>query len=297
MERIKELADLIARYADKDGIYETSVPRLIIFRRSTPSEAHHAVHKAAICFIAQGRKQMILGEEVFHYGPSQHLLVSMDLPVIGQVTQASEAEPYLGMKLELDLDLAAEMIVKTPAPTEEMGLGMAITQTSPDLLDAAIRLLKLHESPEDAAELAPLIEREIIYRLLKSDQCGCVRRMLQPQTHHRHVGRAITWIKENFTRSFSIEEVASLSGMSPSSLHQHFREATAMSPLQYQKQLRLQEARRLILSRALDAASAGHTVGYDSPSQFSREYKRLFGAPPQRDIDRLRSEPQRYADA
>jgi AraC-like DNA-binding protein len=297
MDRIKELADLIARYAGEDGAHETAIPRLTVFRRSTPSDPHHVVHKAAICFIAQGRKQMILGEEVFHYGPSQHLLVSMDLPVIGQVTHASEAEPYLGMKLDLDLDLAAEMILSTPAPTEEMGLGMATTATSPELLDAAIRLLKLHENPEDAAHLAPLIEREIVYRLLKSDQCGCVRRMLQPQSHHRHVGRAITWIKENFTRSFSIEEVASLSGMSPSSLHQHFREATAMSPLQYQKQLRLQEARRLILSRTLDAASAGHTVGYDSPSQFSREYKRLFGAPPQRDIDRLRSEPQRYADA
>jgi AraC-like DNA-binding protein len=297
MERNKELAELIARYAKEDGAHETAIPRLHVFRRSTPSEPVHAVHKAAICFIAQGRKQMILGEEVFHYGPSQHLLVSMDLPVMGRVIEASEAEPYLGMKLEFDLDLAAEMILKTPAPTEEMSLGVMTTKTSPELLDAAIRLLKLHESPEDAAELAPLIEREIIYRLLKSDQCGCVRRMLQPQAHHRHVGRAITWIKENYTRSFSIEEVASLSGMSPSSLHQHFREATAMSPLQYQKQLRLQEARRLILSRSIDAATAGHSVGYDSPSQFSREYKRLFGAPPQRDIDRLRTEPQRYAEA
>ncbi len=297
MERNKELAELIARYAKQDGAHETAIPRLHVFRRSTPSEPVHAVHKAAICFIAQGRKQMIVGEEVFHYGPSQHLLVSMDLPVMGRVIEASEAEPYLGMKLEFDLDLAAEMILKIPAPTEEMGLGVATRQTSPELLDAAIRLLRLHESPEDAAELAPLIEREIIYRLLKSDQCGCVRRMLQPQAHHRHVGRAITWIKENYTRSFSIEEVASLSGMSPSSLHQHFREATAMSPLQYQKQLRLQEARRLILSRSIDAATAGHSVGYDSPSQFSREYKRLFGAPPQRDIDRLRTEPQRYAEA
>jgi AraC-like DNA-binding protein len=297
MERNKELAELIARYAKEDGAHETAIPRLHVFRRSTPSEPVHAVHKAAICFIAQGRKQMILGEEVFHYGPSQHLLVSMDLPVMGRVIEASEAEPYLGMKLEFDLDLAAAMILKTPAPTEEMSLGVMTTKTSPELLDAAIRLLKLHESPEDAAELAPLIEREIIYRLLKSDQCGCVRRMLQPQAHHRHVGRAITWIKENYTRSFSIEEVASLSGMSPSSLHQHFREATAMSPLQYQKQLRLQEARRLILSRSIDAATAGHSVGYDSPSQFSREYKRLFGAPPQRDIDRLRTEPQRYAEA
>lgn len=188
-------------------------------------------------------------------------------------------------------------MIKSPPPAEDAGLGMAVGQTSPELLDAAIRMVRLHESPEDAAELAPLIEREILYRLLKSDHCGCIRRMLRPQAHHRHVGRAITWIKENYNKAISIDEVASLSGMSASSLHQHFREATAMSPLQYQKQLRLQEARRLILTRALDAATAGHSVGYDSPSQFSREYKRLFGAPPQRDIERLRSEPQRYAEA
>ncbi|UVC07156.1 AraC family transcriptional regulator [Rhizobium sp. TH2] len=297
MERLEELSSIIARYAKTDGIHETAVPRLTMVRKSAPSEPMHGVHKAAICIIAQGRKQVIVGDEVLQYGPSQHLLVSVDLPVIGQVIEASEAEPYLCVRLELDLDLCAEMLLKSPPTQAETCLGMAISQTSPELLDAAIRLLKLHETPEDAAELAPLIEREILYRLLKGNQAAFIRRMLEPQNRNRHVGRAITWIKENYTRSFTIEEVASLSGMSTSSLHQHFRDATAMSPLQYQKQLRLQEARRLILTRALDAASAGHTVGYDSPSQFSREYKRLFGAPPQRDIERLRTEPQRYADA
>lgn len=297
MERYKQLADLIARYTEHDGVQETSVPRLSVIRVSKPTDPVHGVHKAAICIIAQGRKQVIVGQEIFEYGPSQHLLVSVDLPVVGQVIGATEAEPYLCMRLELDLDLCAEMILQTPPMAVGTGLGMAVSDTTPELLDAAIRLLKLHESPEDAAELAPLIEREILYRLLKGDQAAFIRRMLEPQNRHRHIGRAISWIKENYAKPFSIEEVASLSGMSPSSLHQHFREATAMSPLQYQKQLRLQEARRLILSKAFDAATAGHSVGYDSPSQFSREYKRLFGAPPQRDIDRLRSEPQRYADA
>jgi len=297
MERFEELASLIARYAKTDGLHETAVPRLTVIRKSAPSEPMHGVHKAAICIIAQGRKQVILGQEVFQYGPSQHLLVSVDLPVTGQVIEASETEPYLCVRLELDLDLCAEMLLKSPPTQAETCLGVAISQTTPELLDAAIRLLKLHETPDDAAELAPLIEREILYRLLKGDQAAFIRRMLEPQNRNRHVGRAITWIKENYTRSFTIEEVASLSGMSTSSLHQHFRDATAMSPLQYQKQLRLQEARRLILTRAHDAATAGHSVGYDSPSQFSREYKRLFGAPPQRDIERLRSEPQRYADA
>ena len=297
MEQFEELASLIARYAKTDGIHETAVPRLTVVRKSAPSEPMHGVHKAAICIIAQGRKQVILGQEIFQYGPSQHLLVSVDLPVTGQVIEASETEPYLCARLELDLDLCAEMLLKSPPTQAETCLGVAISQTTPELLDATIRLLKLHETPDDAAELAPLIEREILYRLLKGDQAAFIRRMLEPQNRNRHVGRAITWIKENYTRSFTIEEVASLSGMSTSSLHQHFRDATAMSPLQYQKQLRLQEARRLILTRSHDAATAGHSVGYDSPSQFSREYKRLFGAPPQRDIERLRAEPQRYADA
>lgn len=297
MITLQELASLIAQYAEADGIHQLAVPRLAVVRFSKPSEPVHGVHKPAICIIAQGRKQVIVGQEVLRYGPSQHLLVSMDLPVIGQVIEASETEPYLCMRLELDLDLCAEMLLKTPPMPVETGLGVAIADTTPELLDAATRLLKLHETPEDAAELAPLIEREILYRLLKGDQAAFIRRMLEPQNRNRHVGRAITWIKENYTRAFTIEEVAALSGMSTSSLHQHFRDATAMSPLQYQKQLRLQEARRLILTRSLDAATAGHSVGYDSPSQFSREYKRLFGAPPQRDIERLRHEPQRYADA
>lgn len=297
MSNLKELAKTIARYAEKDGVHETAVPRLSIVRISKPSEPMHGVHKAAICLVAQGRKQLIVGEEVFRYEPSQQLLVSLDLPLIGQVIEASEGEPYLSMKLELDLDMCTEMLLKMPPAPPETDFGLSISKTPPELFDAMVRLLKLHETPEDVAELAPLIEREILYRLLKSEQAGFIRRMFEPQHRHRHVGRAISWIQENFTRAFTIEEVASLSGMSPSSLHQHFRDATAMSPLQYQKQLRLQEARRLILTRSLDAATAGHSVGYESPSQFSREYKRLFGAPPQRDIERLRQQPQAYADA
>ena len=297
MSDLKELAETIARYAEKDGVHETAVPRLSIVRISKPSEPMHGVHKAAICLVAQGRKQLIVGDEVFRYEPSQQLLVSLDLPLIGQVIEASEAEPYLSMKLELDLNICTEMLLKLPPAPAETDFGLAIGRTQPALLSAMVRLLKLHETPDDVTELAPLIEREILYRLLRSGQAGFIRRMFEPQHRHRHVGRAISWIQENYARAFTIEEVASLSGMSASSLHQHFRDATAMSPLQYQKQLRLQEARRLILTRSLDAATAGHSVGYESPSQFSREYKRLFGAPPQRDIERLRQQPQGYADA
>ena len=297
MGDLQELAQTIARYTENDGVHETAVQRVSIVRISRPSEPMHGVHKAAICLVAQGRKQLVVGDEVFRYEPSQQLLVSLDLPLIGQVIEASEDEPYLSMKLELDLDMCTEMLLKMPPAPAETDFGLSISRTPPELLDAMVRLLKLHETPEDVAELAPLIEREILYRLLKSEQAGFIRRMFEPQHRHRHIGRAISWIQENYTRAFTIEEVASLSGMSPSSLHQHFRDATAMSPLQFQKQLRLQEARRLILTRSLDAATAGHSVGYESPSQFSREYKRLFGAPPQRDIERLRLQPQGYADA
>ena len=297
MSTLKELASLIARYAEADGVHETTVPRLSIVRFSKPSQPVHGVHKASICIVAQGRKQLIVGDDVYRYEPSQQLLVSCDLPLIGQVIEASEDEPYLSMKLELDPELCTEMLLKVPPAPAETGFGLSISKTEPSLLDAMTRLLRLHDTPDDVAELAPLIEREILYRLLKSEHAGFIRRILEPQHRHRHVGRAITWIQENYARAFTIEEVASLSGMSASSLHQHFREATAMSPLQYQKQLRLQEARRLILTRSLDAATAGHSVGYESPSQFSREYKRLFGAPPQRDIERLRQQPRGYADA
>jgi AraC-like DNA-binding protein len=296
MATLEHLANLIARYTDADGVRETSVPRLSVVRISKPSEPVHCVHRAAICLVAQGRKQLTVGDEQFSYEPAQQLLVSVDLPAVAQVVEATTEKPYLAVKLELDPDMCADMLHKLPPAPAETGMGLSIGPTPAGLLDAMTRLLNLHETPEDVADLAPLIEREILYRLLKSDQAGFIRRVFEPQHRHRHIGRAISWIQENYARAFTIDEVASLSGMSPSSLHQHFREATAMSPLQYQKQLRLQEARRLIISRSLDAATAGHSVGYDSPSQFSREYKRLFGAPPQRDIERLRAQPERYAE-
>ena len=292
MKKSQELAFLIAHYANQEGIAATRGPRLFTARLSAPSEPTHGVQSASICWIAQGRKQVAMGDQLFTYGAGQHLVVSMDLPVMGQVIEASADKPYLCLKLDLDMELCAEMLLKYPGgPKNDAKLGAALGETPEPLMDAAIRLLKLNETPDDIAELAPLIEREIVYRLLQGPQGCCIRRALTPENHHRHIGRAINWIKEHYDRPIRIEDVASVSGMSPSSLHQHFREATTLSPLQYQKRLRLQEARRLILTQSLDAASAGHTVGYDSPSQFSREYKRLFGAPPARDIDRLRRSP------
>ncbi|RYE28641.1 MAG: AraC family transcriptional regulator, partial [Hyphomicrobiales bacterium] len=219
------------------------------------------------------------------------LVVSLDLPVIGQVIEATPQEPYLCVKLELDPAAIGALMLEAPPLTEpelSSGPGLTVGPMTPALRDAVIRLTSLLEAPADIAVLAPLVEREILYRLLTGEQAARLRQIAVAESKLQQVNRAIAWIKRNYRSPFSVEIVAAEARMSPSALHQHFKAVTAMSPLQYQKQLRLQEARRLILARAHDAASAGFQVGYESPSQFSREYSRLFGAPPLRDVARLR---------
>ncbi|CDZ34547.1 AraC-type transcriptional regulator N-terminal domain protein [Neorhizobium galegae bv. officinalis] len=300
MEKLDQLARLIAQNTDSDGVFETVIPRLSVIRMSKPTEPLHAIHQPAMCIIAQGAKQVMLADEIFRYSPGQYLVVSVDMPVTGQVIEANQDEPYLCLRLDLDLKLLSEMLVDMPAapgvPTMRKKC-IGLSQTTPEFLDAALRLAQLLDKPDEIAYLAPLIERELMFRLLRGDQAEMIRQILAPENRLQQVNRAISWIRQNFSAPFSIEQVAVEARMSTSSLHQHFREVTAMSPLQYQKQLRLQEARRLILGNAMDAATAAHQVGYDSPSQFSREYRRLFGAPPIQDITRLRSEPARYAEA
>ncbi|CDZ61021.1 AraC-type transcriptional regulator N-terminal domain protein [Neorhizobium galegae bv. orientalis] len=300
MEKLDQLARLIAQNTDGDGVFDTAIPRLSVIRMSKPTEPLHAIHQPAVCIIAQGAKQVMLADEIFRYSPGQYLVVSVDMPVTGQVIEATQEEPYLCLRLDLDLKLLSEMLVDMPAapgvPTMRKKC-IGLSHTTPEFLDAALRLAQLLDKPDEIAYLAPLIERELMFRLLRGDQAEMIRQILAPENRLQQVNRAISWIRQNFSSPFSIEQVAVEARMSTSSLHQHFREVTAMSPLQYQKQLRLQEARRLILGNAMDAATAAHQVGYDSPSQFSREYRRLFGAPPIQDITRLRSEPSRYAEA
>jgi len=300
MDQINQLAKLIAQNTREDGVFETAIPRLSVIRMSKPTEPLHALHQPAVCIIAQGTKQVMLADEIFRYSPGRYLVVSVDMPVTGQVTEASEENPYLCLRLDLDLKLLSDMLVEMPdafgAPPARCKC-IGLSETTPEFLDAAIRLTQLLDRPDEIAYLAPLIERELMFRLLRGGQAEMIRQILAPENRLQQVNRAIAWIRQNFAAPFSIEQVAIEARMSASSLHQHFRDVTAMSPLQYQKQLRLQEARRLILGGALDAATAAHTVGYDSPSQFSREYRRLFGAPPIQDITRLRSEPSRYAEA
>ena len=291
MSQVEELARLIARFAPSDGVYQTAIPRLKVVRLSQPSELMHGLHEPALCIIAQGAKQVILGDRIYRYDAAHCLVVSLDLPVIGQVIEATPDEPYLCVKLELDPAAIGALMLEAPPlaePEPSSGPGLTISPMTPALRDAVIRLTGLLETPADIAVLAPLVEREILYRLLTGDQAARLRQIAVAESKLQQVNRAIGWIKRNYRKPFSVEVVAAEARMSPSALHQHFKAVTAMSPLQYQKQLRLQEARRLILAKAHDAASAGFQVGYESPSQFSREYSRLFGAPPLRDVARLR---------
>jgi AraC-like DNA-binding protein len=255
------------------------------------------VFGAAVCVVAQGRKQVLSGGSVLVYDALNYVVASVDLPVIGQVVEASPEAPYLSFRMTLDPAVIGDLLLQLggePALAQDAGplIGaMAVSQVNPPLLDAVMRMVRLIDTPRDAAVLAPLIEREILYRMLLGDQGPRLAQIARADGRMRQVKRAIGWITQHFNQPFSIEELAAEARMSPSALHRHFKAVTALSPLQYQKQIRLQEARKLILAQRLDAGSAGHAVGYDSPSQFSREYARLFGAPPLRDAARLRSRP------
>jgi AraC-like DNA-binding protein len=289
--QLDELAALIERFVPGDGIHQTAIQRVGLIRASGQGEPICAVQQSALCIIAQGSKRLILGEELYIYDRSRYLVASVDLPVTAQVLRATSRAPYLCFRLDLDPGEIASLILQAglPAPGQKpSSRGLFLGQACPLMLDAVLRLLRLLDSPEDIPALAPLAEREILYRLLKSEQGWRLSQAAAAHSHTQRIARAIDWLKDHFAEPLRIEDFAHEMHMSASSLHHHFKSVTAMSPLQYQKQLRLQEARRLLLSEDVDAATAGHRVGYESPSQFSREYSRLFGAPPARDLRRLR---------
>ncbi|MFC3079065.1 AraC family transcriptional regulator N-terminal domain-containing protein [Phenylobacterium terrae] len=287
---MEQLASLIARHAPEDGMHDMPIPGLALIRYAGPTDRVPTLHQPALCMIAQGAKVVMLADEAYRYDPATHLVISVDLPLTGQVIEASPERPYLCVRVDLDPALLNElMLQQPPAPGGESGRGLHLARTTPELADAVARLVRLLERPQDGPVLAPLIRREIHYRLLTGDQAGVVRQIGSPDSRLSQVNRAIAWIRANFDRPVRIEALAREAGMSASALHQHFKAVTAMSPLQYQKQIRLQEARRLMLGEARDAQAAAFEVGYESPSQFSREYARLFGAPPARDAARLRA--------
>jgi AraC-like DNA-binding protein len=285
----------IARFAEQDGIHATAINALSLIRVSQPTDPIHAVHKPALCIVAQGRKQVMLADEVYLYDASQYLVVTLDLPIVGQVVQASRNCPYLCLRLDLEPAEVSALLLSPGLPASSAAPGspndercLFLGDASLPLIEAALRLLRLLATPEDIPILAPLAMREILYRLLRSEHGERLRRIALAGSQAQRVARAISWVKLNYARPLRIEAMAREVGMSASALHHQFKAATAMSPLQYQKQLRLQEARRLMLGEVVDAATAGYRVGYESSSQFSREYSRLFGAPPQRDIGRMR---------
>jgi AraC-like DNA-binding protein len=248
----------------------------------------------SICLIGQGRKRLFLGEDVYIYDAHRFLITSVDLPVVTQILEASSERPYLGLTMELDLRMIAQLMLDNDIPLSRPAndrLGIAVSEVSVPLLDAFDRLLDLLEHPEDIPALAPLVQQEIFYRLLMGEQGARLRQITSIGNHGYQIARAIDWLKDNFSKPVKVEELAGKAGLSVSAFHNHFRSMTAMSPLQFQKRMRLNEARRLMLMNHLDVSRAAFEVGYESPSQFSREYSRLFGAPPMRDIKNLVQDP------
>lgn len=288
MTSITQLAELVARHVPRTGMVSTSVGRLSLFRADEPTVPLPAVYDASLCLIAQGAKRVSLGEQTLVYDAAHYLLVSVDLPLIGHVIEADPEAPYLCCKIDIDQAVLADLILAEGRRAPKADLpALAVYRSDEALIDAACRLMRLLDEPESIPALAPLIEREILYRLLTGPHGPALRHMAVADSHLNQVSRAIATIRTGFDQPLRIVDIAAAAGMSPSSLHEHFKAVTRMTPLEYQKQLRLQEARRLMLSSRTTASSAGFAVGYDSPSQFNREYARLFGAPPRRDIEQL----------
>jgi AraC-like DNA-binding protein len=290
-----ELVERIARAIRDDGRVEP-LNGLYLFRASSPSELLHSVYTPAFCVIAQGSKEVFLGEERYQYDPAHYLLTTVELPVVSQIREASKEQPYLSFRLQLDPALVGSILVEADLPAPRGAGEVKAIDVSPldaSLLDAVVRLVRLLESPTDARVLAPPVTREIIYRLLLGAQGARLHHaaVLGGDTHR--IARVVDRLRKDFKEPLRVESIAQELGMSISGLYHQFKAVTAMSPLQFQKRLRLQEARRLMLGEHLDAASAGSRVGYDDAAHFNREYKSVFGLPPVRDVERLRQAARR----
>ncbi|MCS0430153.1 AraC family transcriptional regulator [Vibrio diabolicus] len=288
---IEKLAKHIEKWANSANQYDTEIPGLRFSRWATPTPPTSYTHNPSICLIAQGRKRVLLGEDSFIYDANHFLISSVDLPIIANIIEASEDKPYLGVIMELDLTEISQLIVDSELTfnqSKEAQKGIAVGELSEPLLDAFLRLIELLDEGQSIKILAPIIKREIFYRLLITEQGARLNQIVTAGSHSHQIAKAIDWLKNNFVKPLSVSELAAYSGMSKSAFYTHFRSMTSMTPLQFQKKLRLSEARRLMLTENLDAMATTFKVGYESPSQFSREYSRLFGAPPSKDIKSLR---------
>lgn len=289
-------AKQIEKWTPSANQFETAIPGVHLSHWRSPTSPTSYTHKSSICLIAQGKKRVLLGEESFVYDANHFLISSVDLPIIANIMEASEDSPYLGLVMELDLQEISQLITEAELSfnsSNEAQKGIAVGELSEPLLNAFIRLMALQDDPASIKILAPVIKREIFYRLLTSEQGARLNQIVTAGSHSHQVAKAIDWLKSNFVKPLSVGELASYTGMSKSSFYTHFRAMTSMTPLQFQKKLRLSEARRLMLTENLDAMATTFRVGYESPSQFSREYSRLFGAPPSKDIKALRDADRR----
>lgn len=291
LDKQHELGKIIERYTGQDGVHLTSIPSLFLIRESIITEPISRVNEPSFCIIVQGEKEVWLGEECFRYGPGDYIVASVDLPVTGQVIKASSDFPYLALKIEFTsseilgvLDDADIRMKRSNNPKR----AMFISEVEPSLLDAVTRLACLLDNPKHIPILAPLFKKEILYWVLQGPYGEALEQMALEGSNALRIRDVIEHIIHNYEKSFKIEDLAEIANLSAASLHRYFKEVTAMSPIQFQKQLRLQEARRLLLAESTDVAHVAYRVGYESQSQFSREYSRMFGFPPRVDINRRR---------
>lgn len=285
------LAPLLAGLCPQDGSRPTTIAGFYLTRSSTVDVPRNSFTRSVLCIVAQGAKSILMNGRRYIYDSSKYLLVSLDLPLVGQIEEATPSKPFLGCTIVLDFEEIATLLVEMKLPrtsNHSPHPGLMIGTLDEELLDASSRLARLTQYPEHVPVIAPLIQREIYYRLLVSEHSGLLQRMVAENGKALRIAAGLEWLRRNAARAFQMEELARELHMSPSTMHAWFRSVTSMSPLQFQKQLRLQEARRIMLAESIDANAAGRRVGYKSPSQFSREYGRLFGAPPMRDIENLR---------
>ncbi|MEU5914316.1 AraC family transcriptional regulator N-terminal domain-containing protein [Micromonospora sp. NPDC000316] len=292
MSALPEIRDLVRRHAGRP-----TPAGLGLHRSDSPTEPMPAQTAPTFALVVQGTKRAVLGKRVFTYGSGQFIVASLELPVITHITRATPDEPYLVLGLALRPPLIAELLVETPPGRGEPAAGIAVSTAGDDLLDALVRLLRLLDRPQDQRVLWAGLEREVVWRLLTSEQGGTVRQIGLGGGNIVQIERAIRWIRDHHADLFRVEDVARVAGMSVTSLHRHFRAITTMTPIQFQKVIRLQEARSRLLAEPGDVAAVGFAVGYESASQFSREYRRLFGLPPGQDAARLaRLDPAQLAD-
>jgi AraC-like DNA-binding protein len=296
---LDELRALLARHARPD--WTTAIDGVLIGKAEQAHQSSASMSGTVMALIAQGAKTLALGDRVYEYRAGQYLIASIDLPVTGHYTEASRERPALGFGLALEPSAIAELLLQAPPGDlprngSRTPSAMAVSDAPVELVDAAVRMLRLLDHPRDIPVLAPLIKREILWRLITGEQGATVCQLGLADSSLAHVARAVRWIRDNYRESFRVEDVAQMSGMSVSAFYRNFQAVTAMSPIQFQKQIRLQQARLLLTTHPNDVTGVGHRVGYDSPSQFSREYRRMFGAPPSRDALALRDTGRAAAD-